>query len=104
MVIRLHRHSLQLSVAAILNVKQGAQLLVTKCYLPTIGVRHEDLAGMNGLVRSFPMISSARSVSIRRQILRKLSGDVCGFALFIIRHYFESHLLNITVNYVIKLR
>ena len=30
-----------------------------------------------------------------RRILRRLFGDVCGFALFIIRHYFEFHLLNI---------
>ena len=50
MVIRLHRHSLKLSVAAILNVKQGAQLLVHLIKKTMAVVRHDpvvsDLAGL----------------------------------------------------------
>ena len=50
MVIRLHRHSLQLSVAAILNVKQGAQLLVHLIKKTMAVVRHDpvvsDVAGL----------------------------------------------------------
>lgn len=55
-VIRLHRHSLQLSVAAILNVKQGAQLPLHLFKKTMAVVRHDPVvSNLAGLVDVGPV-------------------------------------------------